>query len=209
MLLHIGGFLTHSRDLYHFTLVCRRLHLLLNKRLYCLELENTPCDIGTDEIPRIWLHTDRFRGIICNSPASTLRKFLEAGLNANTELGWYPLLSVAVFEDRQGLVKLLLEHGANPNRENELVMNPLTDAGSEETLVLLLEAGSNPNGTGAFGCSLLEHWVVLANRGMVSALLRYGADPELAPWCSSWSREAQEVWRELVWPNRSDYAKEL
>ena len=150
----------------------------------------------------------------------TARALLEAGANANT--GWFqmvdhpnprPLFESAIYgaagiAHHEGLTRLLLEHGADPNDEEtpyhgaELydlgAMKALLDSGklnstSLTTLLLrkadwhdtegirmLLERGADPNEMTRWGNSALHHALKRDNRlPNVVLLLDHGGDPAL------------------------------
>ncbi len=150
----------------------------------------------------------------------TARALLESGANANT--GWYemidypnprPVLESAIYgaagiAHHEGLTRLLLEYGADPNDEETPyhgaegydlgAMEALLDSGklngaSMSTLLLrkadwhdtegirlLLGRGADPNAMTRWGNSALHHALKRDNRlPNVILLLDHGADPAL------------------------------
>jgi len=78
------------------------------------------------------------------------------------------------------VVKLLLEHGADPNIQNKDGMTPLhfaTERGSPEVVKLLLEHGADPNiQENKFGWTPLHYAVSRCHVDVVRVLLDHGAD---------------------------------
>jgi ankyrin repeat protein len=150
----------------------------------------------------------------------TARALLEAGANANT--GWYemidypnprPVLESAIYgaagiAHHEGLTRLLLEYGADPNDEetpyhaaegydlaavkallesgrlNPTSLNTLLlrkcDWHDLEGLRLLLEHGADPNAMTRWGNNALHHALLRDNRlANITLLMDHGADPSL------------------------------
>ncbi|WP_291875490.1 hypothetical protein [Leptospira sp.] len=79
-------------------------------------------------------------------------------LNVSNDVG-IPILSMAIFLDREGAILPLLEHGANPNFKSKL--NPKSPvlyaaARSSSMLKLLLEHGGDPNAKEIYDESLID-----------------------------------------------------
>jgi hypothetical protein len=196
MLIHVGGFLTRT-DLAHFVLVCRRLYMLLNKRLYKLGVEIAP--LPTFEAKMVL--------ILWRKRFNTLKMFLEAGfpLNSFRLSRKWPLLHLAVKWGRIEMVKLILAHGGDPHYTDEQISAPLTHASSPQMLEVLFNAGANANVAGAVGEMLLEDWIIYADAEMASMLLEHGADPERVPNRGLFHPAAFNLWYQLVYPRRREY----
>ncbi|MGC2161570.1 MAG: ankyrin repeat domain-containing protein [Silvibacterium sp.] len=94
--------------------------------------------------------------------------------------GWAPLHLAAGFAGPDA-VKLLLEHGAhahnvshNPQR-NQAIHAATALSGSEETILLLIEAGADVNATQAGGFTPLHQAAAAGKSGLVKLLLEHGA----------------------------------
>ena len=161
------------------------------------------------------LDRDRWDGFV-----GTARALLEAGATANT--GWYemidhpnprPVLESAIYgaagiAHHEGLTRLLLEYGADPNDEETpyhaaegydlaafkvLLESGKLDGTSLNTLLIrkgdwhdtegirmLLENGADPNAMTRWGSTGLHHVVRRDNRlTNIALLLDHGADPLL------------------------------
>ncbi|MBY0402265.1 MAG: ankyrin repeat domain-containing protein, partial [Cyanobacteria bacterium] len=82
------------------------------------------------------------------------------------------------------LLKVLLEHGADPNLRNNYGGTALLTAvqrNSLELTMMLLEKGANPNISTAYGQSCLSAAVNNQHQEMVELLLKNGADINLRP----------------------------
>jgi ankyrin repeat protein len=81
-----------------------------------------------------------------------------------------------------GITKMLLQHGANPNKHSHLYGHPLglvtcDNARNREVMALLLSHGADPNTILRRGKSVLADTCAMGNVGGVQMLLKYGADP--------------------------------
>ncbi|KAL3849934.1 hypothetical protein ACJIZ3_011816 [Penstemon smallii] len=88
-------------------------------------------------------------------------------------------LQCAATEGKKDTLKVLLAHNANPNLVSNQFLTPLILsilAESPECLLLLLEAGADPN-IGSFGLTPLHVAVHERRIRIVGYLLYYGADP--------------------------------
>lgn len=77
-------------------------------------------------------------------------------------------------------VRLLLEHGADPNVQDDKGMTSLihaTKRGDEGMVRLLLEYEADPNILDDNGMSALSYAAEKGRRGIMEVLLEYGADP--------------------------------
>jgi len=80
------------------------------------------------------------------------------------------------------VVKLLLEHGADPNVKNRDGKTPLHNAASEghlEVVKLLLERGADPNVKDDDGNTPLHNAAWRGHLEVVKLLLEHGADPNV------------------------------
>src|SRR5262249_36774345 len=98
-------------------------------------------------------------------------------VNATGDHDWTPLMYAALYGDAAA-VRLLLDHGANPNTQNEdggtALMYALEDAPKVE---LLLKSGANPNLRSGEGKTALHIAAPMARSyPVVKALLEGGAD---------------------------------
>ncbi|WP_245918526.1 ankyrin repeat domain-containing protein [Leptospira ellinghausenii] len=79
-------------------------------------------------------------------------------LNVPNDFG-IPILSMAIFWDREGAILPLLEHGANPNFKSELNPRPpilFAAARNSSILKLLLEHGGDPNAKEIYDESMID-----------------------------------------------------
>ncbi|XP_024311068.1 ankyrin-1 [Brachypodium distachyon] len=91
-------------------------------------------------------------------------------------------LHLAVARDHVEVVKVLLEHGANPNRVANHIFSPLMMACCGEALncmKLLIEAGADVNAHGYSGPTPLTEVVEDGLTDFVNLLLEAGADPNI------------------------------
>ncbi len=164
-----------------------------------------------------YLRIDRSRS---DAFVRTARALLDAGASANT--GWYemidhpnprPVLESAIYgaagiAQHEGVTRLLLEYGADPNDEetpyhaaegyDHAVLKALLESGKlnstsmttlllrkgdwhdTEGIRLLLEHGADPNAMTRWGNSALHHTLQRDNRLVnIALLLDHGGDPLL------------------------------
>ncbi|XP_037423387.1 putative ankyrin repeat protein RF_0381 isoform X3 [Triticum dicoccoides] len=91
-------------------------------------------------------------------------------------------LQLAVAKDRVEVVKLLLEHGADPNKLVNHILTPLLMAvirNSLKCMKLLIEAGADLNARGNSGPTPLTQAVDDGSTDFVKLLLEAGADPNI------------------------------
>lgn len=122
---------------------------------------------------------NRFIDSAGNEDLSKLRSWLDKGVDVNKP-GWLGLtaLSAAVKEGRLENVKLILDHGGNPNQKSMRIL-PLQEAIDEdhlEIVKLLLEKGADPSLPGAFGVSPLEEAVMKGKIEVAEQFVKYGTD---------------------------------
>jgi ankyrin repeat protein len=107
---------------------------------------------------------------------------IDAGADVGTKsaLGGTPLFGAAALPGNAKLVRLLLDHGANPNvtvgGATSLTMAAWT--GDAEEVAVLLNRGADPKAAGFGGISALHAAVSRGERAMVDLLLRSGANVE-------------------------------
>lgn len=119
---------------------------------------------------------DRLRELLDSDPAL---------VNAYAPDGFFPL-GLAAFFKHPAAVRLLLEHGADPNQESrhsQIVVRPIhsaaADGGSVEVARLLIDAGSDVNARQPDGGTALHTAAHEGNRDLVDLLLARGADASL------------------------------
>jgi ankyrin repeat protein len=96
-----------------------------------------------------------------------------------------PALELAVMANTENidLIKVLIEHGADPNKQDADGQTPLFEAcyaGNSETVLLLLEYGANPNvkdsdgNTPLMGCSTIDCVRLLVKHEAEISVNNYG-----------------------------------
>ena len=112
-----------------------------------------------------------------------LLRVFGANVNQQSYASQTPL-HIAVSANRPELVKILLEHDADPNSASRVRDTPLHIAVKQdrpELLKILLEHGANPNSASSVVRDTPLHVAVRENKsGLVRILLRHGADPNSA-----------------------------
>ena len=118
--------------------------------------------------------------------ADRMRELLDADPEARHERtpeGFTPL-GLAAFLGGPDVVRVLLEHGADPDddADNQFGIRPVNAAAAahdHETLRLLLEAGADPNARQQGGFTPLHTAAHTDDVAMAELLLAHGADPAL------------------------------
>lgn len=113
--------------------------------------------------------------------AASVEESLAAGARIEETNGLgLTALGAAAALDRAGLVRVLLAHGADPNRCNRAGVPPLTLAlaGSGEALLPLLKAGARVDARDlAWGATPLHYAYAWRRSEAIRVLLAHGADP--------------------------------
>jgi uncharacterized protein len=118
---------------------------------------------------------DRVRELLAADPGSIRERTPEG----------FTTLGLAAFLGGPDVVKVLLEHGADPDDDpdNPFGVRPVHAAGAahdHETMRLLLEAGADPNQRQQGGFVPLHEAAHSDDVEMARLLLAHGADPKLA-----------------------------
>jgi len=113
---------------------------------------------------------------------NTVLKAIDSGYDVNTQNhDGFTLLSYAVAGNQLKIVKLLLEHGADPRIDKGSSMVNASYSEDSTMLKLLLDAGGDPNARFGF---MLDTPILMAvrhdNIKSLVMLLERGADPNLA-----------------------------
>lgn len=130
-------------------------------------------------------YEENFVAIVNSGDAEAVRLFLEAGFESGTaDTKGTPLLSLAVRAHFHEIVAMLIDAGAEVNRQSgDRHYSPLMDAaqkGDGEMVRLLIERGADVNLRSKDGQTAL---VICAGRGdvpMARLLVSAGADPAIA-----------------------------
>ncbi|HML19729.1 MAG TPA: ankyrin repeat domain-containing protein [Candidatus Dependentiae bacterium] len=148
---------------------------------------------------------------VCSGNVARARELIGAGVNVDLkDSNGETLLYLAVSNDRQDVVAMLIAHGANVNIPNNNDDNtPLhcavarnahvVDAHNLEIIRMLIDAGANVNQRAGI-CGSPFHWAVLeGNKEIVSMLLAAHADINLkdhnglTPLCIATDKGYQEI----------------
>lgn len=130
--------------------------------------------------------TAQDRGLVSSvtwGETEAVRELLEAGDDPNEPRNGVLPLNAAVQRNDLRLVQLLLEHGADPNRQADFggygpALSDATRLGSSLSIVrALLEAGANPDGIEDRPGSPLFYAASHGSRPLVQVLLEAGAEP--------------------------------
>jgi ankyrin repeat protein len=163
--------LASGRDESGLSLVL--LALFRGQRQACDALLETEPEIGVLEAAALG-RSERLRELLASEPDA---------LGARTPEGFDPI-GLAAFLGGPAAVRVLLEHGADPNGDprNALRVRPVHAAAAahdRESLRLLLEAGADPDARQQAGFTPLHAAGHSDDPEMAALLLEHGADPAL------------------------------
>jgi ankyrin repeat protein len=100
------------------------------------------------------------RETVSDRDLDAVKGLLEKGADPNARPGGWSVLRMAVISGHEGICRLLLEAGANPNKVDRTDgVPPLIDAvlyANAQVCRLLLEAGAAPNATNPHGITALD-----------------------------------------------------
>ncbi len=141
--------------------------------------------VATEELINIFNNLGR---VTLLPTKNKLEDLIDRGANINaTGREGKSLLQLAVIEDYNEGVEILLAHGANPNqlvtdingyKQPLLVQAILYGAENPHVIESLLKAGANPNAKDNIGHPALHVAVMRGNTQKIQLLLKYGADIE-------------------------------
>jgi uncharacterized protein len=149
------------------------LALFRNQRQVCDALLETDPELDVLEAAALG-RTDRLRELLASD---------RDALAARTPEG-FDAIGLAAFLGGPGAVRVLLEHGADPDGDprNPMRVRPVHAAAAahdRESLRLLLEAGADPDARQQAGFTPLHAAGHSDNPEMAALLLEHGADPAL------------------------------
>lgn len=133
-------------------------------------------------MPR-WLRAARERRFIKAAGSGNIRvvrALLGEGIHINAQDDGDTALLAAAAAGHEDLVRLLLDHSANPNVSNEYGYTPLSSAthhGYPRIIALLLKRGANPDPASVYGETPLMSAAMNGRLDIVRLLLRAGANP--------------------------------
>lgn len=130
---------------------------------------------------------------ITNDDTEEVRKLIEDGedINKKDADGWTALHYAVLWYDEEELeesfidpeiVKMLLDHGADPNiktEAGEIVLPSIASEGDSELLDKMIEQGADVNLQDEYGETALFNAVYNEDAEMVEKLLENGADPHI------------------------------
>ena len=99
-----------------------------------------------------------------------------ADIESADNWGYRPI-SWAAITDRYETVKLLLDAGAKVDPEDKLGRNPLGHTNSKDVAKILLDHGADPNKSNEHYGTPLHRAVCYSNRALCKILIEAGADP--------------------------------
>ena len=118
--------------------------------------------------------------------ASKIKKLLDSGLSADLESGTAPqrfLLQSATEMHRVDTVKVLLDHGADPDKKTwgsgKTCLFLAAYEGNLKIAQALIDAKADVNATDMFGNNALREAIGMKRVKMIELLLKNGADPQL------------------------------
>lgn len=122
---------------------------------------------------------NRFVDAAGNENLSKLQAWLDKGVDVNKP-GWLGLtaLAGAIQEGRRENVKMILDHGGDPNQKSmrTLPLQGAIEKNDPEMVKILLEKGADPALPGAFGVSPLEEAVINGKIEIVQQFVENGID---------------------------------
>lgn len=115
------------------------------------------------------------------SSETEIRRLLEAGANPDARGCSTLAMAASMPHGSPEIVRMLLAHGADPNRVAYNVAGPpliiAANSSDGERLRLLMDAGADVNGIGNSGRTVLTEIVQWADVATIEYILAHGADP--------------------------------